>query len=52
MRSNLLFSNIPEAAEGVVEDTEAKVREFITEKMKVAKDAVARMVLERVHRIG
>jgi len=52
MRSNLLFSNIPEVAPGVNEDAEAVVKVFLVEKMKVAKDAVYQMVMERVHRIG
>ena len=52
MRNNLLFSNIPEAEKGVQEDTEKTVKEFLHNKMKVAKDAVDKMVLERVHRVG
>ena len=40
MRSNLLFSNIPEVAPGVNEDAEAVVNVFLVETMKVAKEAV------------
>lgn len=49
MMNNLLFSNIPEAQPGVIE---VKIREFLVEQMKIAKEAVDRIVLERVHRIG
>ena len=52
MRSNLLFSNIPEVSPGVNEDAEAVIKVFLVEKMKVAKEAVDQMVMERVHRIG
>ena len=52
MRNNLLFSNIPEAQGESNEDAEVKVRKFIVEKMKLARDIVDKIVLERVHRIG
>ena len=52
MRSNLLFSNIPEVRAGEIEDAEVTVRDFMMEKMKVAKDVVDKMAIERAHRIG
>ena len=52
MRNNLVFSNLPESVLEKNAQTEAKVRDFIIEKMKLAKEIVDRMVMERVHRIG
>lgn len=52
MRSNLLFSNIQESAPGNYEDTEAKIRDFMIEKMKLAKEVVDQIEMERVHRVG
>ena len=52
MRSNLLFSNIPEVGSGFVEDAEETVRQFLVDKMKIAQETVDRMKMERVHRIG
>ena len=51
MRNNLVFSNIPEADSESNETTETKLREFITEKMKIAKDEVDKIAFERVHRM-
>jgi hypothetical protein len=52
MRNNLVFSNIPEAPLEGPDVAEAKLREFMTDKMKIAKDIVDKMGFERVHRIG
>ena len=41
-----------QALPGVNKDAEAVVKRFWAEKMKVAKEAVGEMVMERVHRIG
>ena len=51
MRNNLIFSNIKEAADESVVTAEVVVIYFIYEKMKVAKDVMDTMGLERVHRI-
>jgi ribosomal protein S12 len=49
---NLLFSYIPEKQSGVNEDAEVTVREFMVKNLKIAKEAVDRMVLEKMHIIG
>lgn len=50
--NNLIVGNIPEALPGVNEDCESKIREFVHEHMKIAKDLVDKRVFERVHRMG
>lgn len=52
MRNNLVFGNITEAQTEVPEDTEKIVREFMVEKMKIARKLVDDMQFERVHRMG
>lgn len=52
MRNNLVFSNIPEAQGESNEQAELKIKEFIFEKMKVAKEVVDKMKFDRVHRMG
>ena len=52
MRSNLLFSNIEEVPAGENEDCEKTIREFLENKMKIARDIVTNIKFERVHRIG
>lgn len=52
MRNNLMFSNIPEDINETNERTEAIVRHFIVDKLKIAHDLVKDMQFERVHRIG
>lgn len=52
VRNNLVFSNIPEVSAGVTEDADKTVRQFICEKLKIAKDLVDQIRFERVHRMG
>ena len=52
MRNNLIFSNIPETQGETNEQVESKIKVFIFEKMKVAKEVVDRMSFDRVHRMG
>lgn len=52
MRNNLIFSNIPELNGESNDEAEAKIKEFIHDKMKVAKEQVDKIVFERVHRVG
>lgn len=51
MRNNLLFSYIPEPR-NETEECEATIREFLHEKMKIAKELVDKFGFERVHRMG
>ena len=52
MRSNLVFTNVPESAiEGQVE-TEENVRNHLRDKMKIAKEQVEKISFERVHIMG
>jgi len=52
MRNNLTFSNITETNTDGTEDTEKVLRTFLEEKMKLAKDQIDRMSIERVYRMG
>lgn len=52
MRNNLIFSNIPEERNETNERTEAILRQFIEDKLKIAHDLVNNIQFERVHRIG
>ncbi|XP_053406312.1 adhesion G-protein coupled receptor V1-like [Mercenaria mercenaria] len=52
MRNNLIFGNIEEARQGVNENTEDLLREFLVDKMNIAKEFVEQMKFERVHRMG
>ena len=52
MRNNLVFSNITETENETNEEAEEKLKVFVTEKMKVAKDIADKLVFERVHRMG
>jgi len=52
MRSNLVFTNVPESAiEGQVK-TEEKIRTHLVDKMKITKEQVDKISFERVHRMG
>ncbi|KAH3710186.1 hypothetical protein DPMN_069655 [Dreissena polymorpha] len=51
MRSNLVFTNIPEAPTENPDATENKLREFMVDKMKITQDLVNQMSFERVHRM-
>ena len=50
MRNNLIFGNIPEADQR--EDTEQVVRDFMVDKLKLARSMVDEIQFERVHRMG
>ena len=52
MRNNLIFGNIEESATRVFEDSEEIIRQFLHDKMKIAKDLVESTNFEQVHRIG
>ncbi|XP_060587663.1 uncharacterized protein LOC132743153 [Ruditapes philippinarum] len=52
MRNNLVFANIDESPSGVLENTEQKLREFLEQNMKIAKEQVERMAFERDHEGG
>lgn len=49
MRDNLIFSGIAEVDE---EDTEATLREFLRDEMKITKTADGPIEFDRVHRLG
>ena len=52
IRSNRVFTNVPESAiEGQVE-TEENIRNHLVDKMKIAKEQVEKISFERVHRMG
>ena len=52
MRNNLIFSGITEDGRENPEATEAKVRNFMVDKLKIAQNVVDGFQLERVHSIG
>ena len=52
MRNNLVFSNITESENETNEEAVEKLRVFVTEKMKVAKDIADKLVFKMVHRMG
>ena len=47
MRNNLIFSNIPETLGETNEQADLKIKEFIFEKMKVAKEVVDKMTFDK-----
>ena len=49
MRDNLIFKNIPEERD---EDLESKLKDIIMNEIKVRKEDMADVIIERVHRIG
>ena len=52
MRSNLVFTNVPESAiEGQMK-TEEKIRTHLVDKMKITKEQVEKISFERVDRMG
>ncbi|XP_053381981.1 uncharacterized protein LOC128551589 [Mercenaria mercenaria] len=51
MRNNLIFGNIAESSDESPVQTEAKLREFMTDKLKMAADLVDQIKFERVHRM-
>ena len=52
MRSNLVFTNVPESTiEGQVE-TEEIIRHHLVDKMKITKEQVEKISFEKVHRMG
>lgn len=52
MRNNLVFGNIEEARSGEQEDAEKVLRNFLINKMKVAKELANEIQFDRVHRMG
>ena len=52
MRNNLIFGNIPEEPNENPIKCEQLVRDFMSEKLKLSREAVAAMKFERVHRMG
>jgi hypothetical protein len=52
MRNNLIFGGISESRFEKNEETEAKLRSFMHEKLQIANDVVENLKFERVHRIG
>ena len=52
MRNNLIFSGIAELPSERPEDTEKLIRDFICEKLHVARATVNQLKLERAHRMG
>lgn len=51
MRDNLVFFNIPENSQST-ENTEAVLRKFFTEEMKVGDEEMRKIRFDRVHRTG
>ncbi|KAH3768515.1 hypothetical protein DPMN_169729 [Dreissena polymorpha] len=52
MRNNLIFGNIPEVSNETPIKCEQLVRDFMLEKLKLSREAVAAMKFDRVHRMG
>ncbi|XP_045182697.2 uncharacterized protein LOC123541337 [Mercenaria mercenaria] len=52
MRNNLIFSGVEESDSEKPEVTEGKLRAVLVDKMKLARDYVDSLKLERVHRTG
>ena len=52
MRNNLIFGGLFESRYERNEETEAKLRCFMHEKLQIAQDVVDTLKFERVHRIG
>ena len=52
MRNNIIIGGIEESLNERQQDTEAKVRSFMVEKLLLAQDVVNAMVIERAHRTG
>ena len=52
MRNNLIFAKIPETDNEDPAKTEAIVRDFMVEKLQIAKSVVDDIKFERVHRMG
>ena len=52
MRDNLIFTNIEENINETNEETESKLRVFMTEKMKINEEKVTQISFERVHRLA
>ena len=52
MRNNLIFTGITEGINEKPEVTESKLRTFMVDKLKLARDIVDGFQLERVHRMG
>ena len=53
MRNNLVFHNVPEASSGpAAENTEATLRTFIKQEMKVSSSDMEEIKFDRVHRVG
>ena len=51
MRSNLIFSRIPEENDETSEKIEEIVRDFLVDKLKLSKGKVDEIKFERVHRM-
>ena len=52
MRNNLIFAKVPETDNEDPAKTEAIVRDFMVEKLQIAKSVVDDIKFERVHRMG
>ena len=52
MRNNVIFGNIDEVKDETHVQSEAAVRKFCTDKLKIAGDIVSSLKFERVHRVG
>ncbi|XP_053378573.1 uncharacterized protein LOC128548171 [Mercenaria mercenaria] len=52
MRNNLIFGGIKEETNENPEKTETILRNFMVEKLQLARELVANMKIERVHRMG
>ena len=51
MRNNLMFANIPEQVNETPVQCESKLRDFMTNELKIAQDIVDEIKFERVHRV-
>jgi len=52
MRDNLLFSNIPERPNETPETTEAVLRDFLVQSVKMEQEQVDNLKFDRVHRMA
>jgi hypothetical protein len=52
MRNNLIFGGIEEEGYEKPENTEALLRNFMVEKLQLAKDFMSNIKIERAHRMG
>ena len=52
MKDNLVFTNIDESFEDRSEDTERVLTKFLEKEMKIPKEVLQKITLDRVHRMG